>query len=218
MRLNCPFHDDKTPSLQVYYKTHTAYCFSSNCKMHGRSLDVIDFVLQKENTDKHNALLKCAEIINYYEGKVNHQQKPMQINQAAALTISREQFLQNMFTYFKNSVHASKPAQEYIKQRSLDPVKLEIGYNSSQFHHGQRADETLINNCVAVGLLGPWGINNRKPEEQAYKAFGKECIVFALRNQRNQVTGLYFRSTITNNNQKHYYLKESTGLLNLMQV
>jgi DNA primase len=23
-RLCCPFHDDKTPSMQVYYKTHTA--------------------------------------------------------------------------------------------------------------------------------------------------------------------------------------------------
>jgi DNA primase len=26
LRLRCPFHDDKTPSLQVYYKTHTCYC------------------------------------------------------------------------------------------------------------------------------------------------------------------------------------------------
>ena len=49
LRLNCPFHDDKTPSLQVYYKTHTAYCFSSNCKTHGKSLDVIDFIMYKEN-------------------------------------------------------------------------------------------------------------------------------------------------------------------------
>ena len=31
MRMNCPFHEDKTPSMQVYYKTHSAYCFSSNC-------------------------------------------------------------------------------------------------------------------------------------------------------------------------------------------
>jgi len=212
LRLNCPFHDDKTPSLQVYYKTHTAYCFSSNCKTHGKSMDIIDFVLHKENTDKHNALLKCAEIINYYEGKVQHQQKPIQINPMPALTMNREQFLQNMFIYFKNGVHASKPAQGYIKQRSLDPVKLEIGYNTAQFHHGARRDETLINNCVAVGLLAPWGVNNRKPEEQAYKAFGKECIVFALKNKSNQVAGLYFRSTINNDNQKHYYLKESTGL------
>lgn len=42
-RLNCLFHPDKTPSMQVYYKTQTAYCFSSNCPTHGKSLDLIDF-------------------------------------------------------------------------------------------------------------------------------------------------------------------------------
>jgi len=213
LRLNCPFHEDKTPSLQVYYKTHTAYCFSSNCKTHGKSMDIIDFVMHKENTDKHSALLKCTEIIHYYEGKTNHQQKPIQVNQSLENKwVPTVGFLQNMFTYFKNAVHNSKPAQEYIKQRNLDPIKLEIGYNTAQFHHGQRRDEALINNCVAVGLLAPWGVNNRKPDEQAYKAFGKECIVFALRNQSNHITGLYFRSTTNNDDAKHFYLKESTGL------
>jgi len=28
LRLCCPFHEDKTPSLQVYYKTQAAYCFT----------------------------------------------------------------------------------------------------------------------------------------------------------------------------------------------
>jgi DNA primase len=212
LRLCCPFHDDKTPSLQVYYKTHTAYCFSSNCKTHGKSIDVIDFVLHKENCNKATAILKAVEILNYYEGKINHQQKPIQINPTAELTMSREQFLQNMFTYFKNAVHNSKPAQEYIKSRGLDAVKIEVGYNTAQFHHGARRDEILINNCVAIGLLSPWGVNNRKPNEQAYKAFGKECICFAMRNQGNHITGLYFRSTTNNDNQKHFYLKESKGL------
>ncbi len=124
LRLHCPFHEDKTPSMQVYYKTHTAYCFSSNCKTHGKSMDIIDFVLHKENTNKHNALLKCAEIVNYFEGKVQHQLKPIITNEAAQLTVPKEQFLQNMFTYFKNAVHASKPAQAYIKQRGLDAVRL----------------------------------------------------------------------------------------------
>ncbi len=56
LRLHCPFHEDKTPSLQVYYKTHTSYCFSSNCKTHGKSLDVIDFIMHKEDCSKglHN--------------------------------------------------------------------------------------------------------------------------------------------------------------------
>lgn len=213
LRLHCPFHEDKTPSLQVYYKTHTAYCFSSNCKTHGKSLDVINFVMHKENTDKHNALLKCVEIINYFEGKVQHHQKPIQstTNETAQLTIPREQFLQNMFTYFKNAVHNSKPAQEYLQQRGLDALKIEAGYNTAQFHHGARKDETLINNCVAVGLLAPWGTNTRQGGA-AYKPFAKYCIVFALRNQSNHVTGLYFRSTVNDNEQKHFYLKDSEGL------
>jgi len=126
--------------------------------------------------------------------------------------MARELLLQNMFTYFKNAVHNSKPAQEYINSRNLDAVRVEIGYNSGQFHHGARRDETLINNCISIGLLAPWGINNRKPSEAAYKAFGKECICFALRNKTSQVTGMYFRSTINDKDQKHFYLKESTGL------
>ncbi len=35
--LNCPFHDDKT-SNQVYYKTQTCYCFSTNCPLTGASV------------------------------------------------------------------------------------------------------------------------------------------------------------------------------------
>jgi len=36
--------------------------------------------------------------------------------------------------------------------------------------------------------------------------------VFALRSQSNQVTGLYFRSIENNTDQKHFYLKDGTGL------
>jgi len=38
-----------------------------------------------------------------------------------------------MFTYFKNAVHNSKPAQDYINSPNLDAVWVEIGYNSGQF-------------------------------------------------------------------------------------
>jgi len=63
-RLRCPFHEDKTPSMQLYYKTQTAYCFSSNCRTHGKSMDVIDFIMYKENADKHQASEKAKQLIN----------------------------------------------------------------------------------------------------------------------------------------------------------
>ena len=206
LRLNCPFHEDKTPSFQVYYKTQTAYCFSSNCKTHGKSIDVIDFILHKENCTKAEAIKKAIEIL----GGENTATVINPVNPTMKPSISKEQILQNMFQYFKNAVHNSRPAQEYIKSRGLDATKIEVGYNTAQFHHGARRDETLINNCVAIGLLSPWGTS--KTGEQAYKPFAKYCICFALRDRGNHITGLYFRSTENNTDQKHFYLKESIGI------
>ena len=200
LRLNCPFHDDKTPSMQVYYKTHTAYCFSSNCKTHGKSLDVIDFIMYKENINKHEAIKQAESMIS---GNVP-EYKPEEAE-------AKKLFLTKMFTYFKNAVHNSKPAKDYMKQRCLEPTVLEIGYNTAQFHHGARKEESLITNCVKYGLLSPWGINGRDGS-QAYKPFAKYCIVFALKNYKGEITGLYFRSTENNTDQRHFYLKDRVGL------
>ena len=82
-RLHCPFHEDKTPSLQVYYKTHTAYCFSSNCRTHGRSMDVIDFIMHMERSSKGEAIRQALTMLSgaksipwsvhyYHRGRVAH--------------------------------------------------------------------------------------------------------------------------------------------------
>ena len=201
-KLNCPFHEDKTPSMQVYYKTQTAYCFSSNCKTHGKSIDVIDFILHKENCTKHEAINKAIEILGHNEPNKNDRYQT---------NLSREQFLGNMYQYFKNAVHSSKPAKEYLQTRNLDFKKIEVGYNAGQFHHGTRKEETLINQCLEYGLLIDKG-NKGRTGELAYNVFGKWGIVFALRNRNNEVTGLYFRSTLNEKESKHFYLKNRQGL------
>ncbi|WP_413514172.1 CHC2 zinc finger domain-containing protein, partial [Myroides odoratus] len=197
-RLHCPFHEDKTPSMQVYYKTQTAYCFSSNCKTHGKSMDVIDFVMHQENTTKSQAINTCKAILGYQEGGKN-------------TVLSTANFLGGMYQYFKNAVHNSKPARDYLQQRGLDHKKIEVGYNGGQFHHGTRKEEQLISQCVDVGLLLDKGIISRTGEK-GYGVFGKWCIVFALKNKENAVTGFYFRSTLDKKDAKHYYLKNRKGL------
>ncbi len=205
LRLNCPFHDDKTPSMQVYYKTHTAYCFSSNCKTHGKSLDVIDFIMYKENITKHEAIKKAGQMITGSTETGTTRAKPMK-QQGDRIT-----FLTNMFTYFKNAIHNSKPAQEYLQHRKLDNSKTEVGYNSGQFHHGARKDENLINTCLQYGLLLDLGTKARTGEP-AYKPFGKWGLVFPLKNKANQIVSLYFRSTLDDKKQRHFYLKDRQGL------
>lgn len=206
-RLNCPFHEDKTPSLQVYYKTNTAYCFSSNCPTHGKAMDTIEIVQRMEKADKHQALLKCEELIKGTTQTIH----PTNPTTSIKSSMNKEEFLQKMFTYFKSGLLNSKPAQEYIKSRNLDHTKSEIGYNSGQFHHGTRKNESLIAQCLQYGLLIDKGITSRTGEK-AYTAFGRMSICFALKNKQNEITGFYFRSTVNNDKSKHYYLKDREGI------
>ena len=208
LRLNCPFHKDKTPSMQVYYKTHTAYCFSSNCKTHGKSLDVIDFIMYMENTSKREAILKAIEMIG--GNHTTSKNKPNNHPQPTA-DLPRTVLLTKMFTYFKNAIYNSKPARAYLEKRNLNYQKTEVGYNSGQFHHGKRKDETLIKSCIKYGLLLDLGTKARTGNP-AYKPFGKWGIVFPLKNQQNQIVSLYFRSTLSEKKQRHFYLRERQGL------
>jgi DNA primase len=155
-RLCCPFHEDKTPSMQVYYKTQTAYCFSANCKTHGKSMDVIDFIMHRENTTKHEAIKKAESLINP-ASPISPISPTSTASPATNPDISREQFLASIFQYFKNAVYNSKPAQAYIAGRCLDFKATEIGYNGAQFHHGARRNETLISRCLQYGLLADEG-------------------------------------------------------------
>ncbi len=200
LQLCCPFHPDKTPSMKVYYKTHTAYCFSSNCPTHGKSLDVIDFVMHKEGIDKHGAIVKAKELIGGDTGGTA----------TAMKKLTRSVVLSKMMTYFKNGVHNSKPAQEYLQSRHLDHEQIEVGYNSGQFHHGARKEKALIESCVRVGLLLDKGMIGRTGGK-AYSPFGKGGIVFALKNREGKVISMYFRST-TSSKSKHFYLRDRQGL------
>ena len=65
-RLLCPFHPDKTPSLQIYPATNTYCCFSSNCK--AGTGDTIQFIQLKENCSKHEALVKASCVRGFRAG------------------------------------------------------------------------------------------------------------------------------------------------------
>ncbi len=63
-RAICPWHNDKTPSLQVYLNTNSWTCFSSNCK--AGSGDQIDMIRLMEKCTEHEAFLK-AKVMSGHE-------------------------------------------------------------------------------------------------------------------------------------------------------
>ena len=167
--------------------------------------------MHKENLSKHEAILKATELAGGTESQTATSVAKRVVTQIPMTELSKIAVLTKIFTYFKNGVHNSNPAKEYLQKRRLDFNKTEVGYNSGQFHHGKRKEEHLLQSCIKYGLLLDLGAKSRTGNP-AYKPFGKSCICFALRNQQNQITGLYFRSTLENKNQRHFYLKDRKGL------
>lgn len=194
-RLKCPFHDDKTPSMQVYPKTGTWNCFSSNCD--AGSGDQIDFIMKKEGCSKHEAFLKAKDLV----GVATTPTETESFTKTAVLT--------KIFGTFRNGMQRSVVGRQYMEGRGLDPDRLEVGYNSGQYHHNGKVNNRLLASYVKYGLLKP-GVKG------GHQVFGKGCICFALKNQAGQVTGLYFRSTIetngSGNHARHFYLKDRQGL------
>lgn len=202
--LRCPFHEDSTASMQVSFSQNKYKCHA--CDKKG---DVIQFVQDYEKLTKHEALKKCTSLITNYKLPIMNVATVKQ--EPKTTTIVNTYFLEKIFLSFRKGLLSSPPAKEYCISRNLDFDKLEVGFNSGQFHHGARKDEKLISDAMQCGLLTMAGTNSRTGG-QAYKPFGNKSILFPLKNKENQIVSFYFRSTINNENAKHFYLKNRQGL------
>jgi DNA primase len=205
--LNCPFHEDKTASLQVNLEKHFYKCHACGAKG-----DQIQWVQDYEKITKHEAIVKCEQLANSQEPVIWETKKTIEISKLQKTT-----FLEIMFKSFRKGLINSQPAKDYCKKRNLDHTKLEISFNSGQFHHGERRTEELINNSLAVGLLLDNGLKT-STGDIAYSIFGKYSLVFALKNKENEIVSFYFRNILAPSPSgrvgegKHFYLKNQSGL------
>ena len=197
-RLVCPFHPDKTPSLQIYPQTNTYCCFSSNCK--AGSGDQIQFIELKENCNKHEALTKAASLINGH---------PSTAPTEAKLVIETEPLVKTavvtkLFKYFSRALPLTKKAVAYMASRAIDYKQIEIGFNAGDWHHSL-SELNFIKSCEQYGLLKARPVNG-------YSVWAKDCVIFPLKNAENKIVSLYGRSTTNNEESKHFYLHNRVGL------
>jgi len=199
-KAHCPFHPDKTPSLQFSKEKQIATCFSSNCN--AGTMDVINLAEKKLQKSTHETLKYLSELVGEVQDKMPQAvQEPIQFKNVATL--------KKVFSYFETAFLGSKPAKDYATNRNLNIKTLTIGYNTGTFHHQENS--YLVESALQLGLLNK--INS------GYSPFGLGSIVFALRDKQNQVTGLYFRAVEPRpgkfkgrNYEKHLYLKNRSGL------
>lgn len=198
-RLLCPFHNDKTPSLQIYPATNTYCCFSSNCN--AGTGDVIQFIQLKENCSKHEALIKATALLN---GNTVTPPQP-----AAKLFIETQPLEKiavatKLFKYFVKALPLTKKAVDYLQNRSLDYKLHEVGYNTGDWHH-KLNEKNFIASCLEYGLL-------KERPAKGFNVWAKNCIIFPLKNAENKIISLYGRSTTNDKDQRHFYLQNREGL------
>jgi DNA primase len=93
---------------------------------------------------------------------------------------------------------------DYLQSRSIDYQQHEVGYNSGGLH-GESKNHHLVESMVKYGLLKPRAA-------QGYNVWAKDCIIFPLKNKENKIVSLYGRSTINNEDSRHFYFTNREGL------
>jgi DNA primase len=199
-RLLCPFHPDKTPSLQIYPATNTYCCFSSNCK--AGTGDAIQFIQLKENCNKHEALIKATALLN---GNTITTAQPAAAKLfIEAVPLEKIAVITKLFKYFTKALPLTKKAFDYLEGRAINYKSHETGYNSGDWHH-KLNEKNFIASCESYGLLKARPANG-------FNVWAKDCIIFPLKNQENKIISLYGRSITNNDDSRHFYLSNREGL------
>lgn len=178
--LCCPFHNDKTPSLQIYPQTNTFCCFSSNCK--AGTGDVIEFIRLMEKGTKREAILKAKSLLGHVETKATQPEE-----------LSRVAILARYLDGCRKGMGNGERARVYATERGLDWQTLKLGFT------GDKVPEVWNKNfkesAAAIGLIS-------KTQDGRYLNRFKNCLVFTMQNVQGHAVGIYGRSL----DQGHYYL------------
>jgi len=134
---NCPFHNDKTPSFQVYPKSNTYCCFSSNCS--AGTGDQIQFIELKEKQGKHQAIQKAKSLLTNNNVQTSNNKTS---NEAEPINY------QALFEKFKQNVNKSPRAKTYLKDRHLEKLIISsdslVGFNAQTYKD--------LKNCIIFPL------------------------------------------------------------------
>ncbi|EAY24008.1 CHC2 zinc finger domain-containing protein [Microscilla marina] len=188
-RMCCPFHNDTKPSMEVFPKSDTVFCFSSNCEVHGKPIDVIDFVMHQEKLSKHEAILKCKSLLGATGGVGAPSPSLVQAQPAISEKV-RVKTMTAAFAHFQKAFAQSKAAQAYMQSRGLEGIQ-EVG-----FHDG-KLSKPLRAGLDTLGISSAWG---------------RGCIIFPLKNAEGDIVSFYGRSISNEGDQRHFYSTQRQGL------
>ena len=204
---NCPWHNDKTPSLSVDREKGLFNCFGC-----GESGDVFNFVQKIKGIDFKESLSflkewdgtsKPVSLPSKMEEVPKNEDIPSSAQPKGGSLESVD--LDRVMEFYSKSLSSSKEPISYLETRGISPKvfsRFSVGYSNGKL-------KDLVSSSQKKELKSI-GIFN----EKGYEAF-KDSVVFPLFDSAGKVTGLYGRKLASSAKVKHLYLKgPHRGLLN----
>ena len=199
--VNCPFHDEKTPSFTVSPSRQTYKCFG--CSVFG---NVIDFVMAYEKLDFREALEKLADrggVTLTFDGGRGPSKEERSVR---AMALEMMDWAQRGFAA---NLQRNEAAQKYLNDRGLGGDTAEewgLGYAPDEYHRQSDAalkkfDEETI---LATGLC-------RKGDRGWYDFF-RGRITFPIRDPRGRIVGFGAR-LLDPEAKAQKYVNSAEGLL-----
>lgn len=120
---------------------------------------------------------------------------------------TKQELLNQLFNSFCTGIRSKKSElpRTWLQKKGLSFLDLQVGFNSSQFHH--RKDKSFRDNFVRIGVLKESDAAVKSPELKAYTCFGGYSIVFPLKDEKGDIVNL-FAIQIKKKNQPTEYLNE----------
>ena len=187
-KAHCPFHADKTPSLQFSSEKQIATCFSGSCD--AGTMDLISLTEKKLKLNTHQALQWLQKEFNLNTVSDAPQKKQQTTETKPNTTDIKTSAVKTpyvetsavrydkLFQVFQRNLAKSEKAKAYLQSRHLPETA--VGYNATGWQHL------------------------------------KHCIIYPLKNKTGEIVGLYGRSikpqNFTSQQSKHYYTKDREGL------
>ncbi len=103
----------------------------------------------------------------------------------------KKDILKTIHASLSNGIRAgkTKDARAWLESKGLSIDITGACFSSGQLHH--RREQSFIDELIDVGYLVPSNAAVRSPELKAYTSFGQKAIVFALKNDKNEVVNFY---------------------------
>ena len=187
----CPFHNEKSPSLQISPQKQIWHCFGC-----GEGGDVFGFVVRYENIEFRDAIKILAQKAGVQLPEYRPQNPQEQSEKELLLRINN--FAARYYHEILTKDRRGAPALEYLKNRGLTEGTIkqwQIGYAPDDFHALEMA---LGKKKVSVADMVKAGVA-AKNEWGTYDRF-RGRVTFPVYNNQGDIVG--FSARILNNDDK----------------